>query len=144
MRVAKLKWEMERVKRNLEILVVLAVVCFGLSALAAGKDQPVPVSGTWACVAHGADEGDTQFTFNLTQDGDKVTGHFEEASSFGEKAEITYGSFKDQKLEMHFDAHEGTAAITGTLTKKGEMSGTWSHSSGGQGTWECKTSTASK
>ena len=125
--------------RKLEMLLALVFFCLGLGGAAFGKEKKGPVSGTWACVAHGTGQGDIEYTFNLTQANEKVTGSF---SSSEEKADITDGTFKDKKLELHFDAYGGAVTIKGASAKKGEMSGEWTHSGGGQGPWECKASPA--
>ncbi|HLY62148.1 MAG TPA: hypothetical protein VKV95_15510 [Terriglobia bacterium] len=117
--------------------LVLAIFCLGASLPAIGKDKPGPVSGTWACVAHGTDQGDINYTYNLVQAGEKITGSFAEVSDSGEKADIKDGSYKDKKLNLSFDAHNGTVTITGALAKAGAMTGNWSHSGGAQGTWDC-------
>lgn len=124
-------------KRSLKMVPVIAVFCLGVSFLAFGKGKPGPVSGTWACVAHGTDQGDIHYTYNLAQDGEKVTGNFSEDSDSGQKADIKDGSYQDKKLNLSFDAYNGTVTITGTMPKKGALSGSWTHSGGGEGTWEC-------
>ena len=127
-------------KRNLHIVSVAAIFCLAFSAVSA-KDAG-SVSGTWSCLGHSTQSGDTPFTFNLTQMGEKVTGKFEAApsdpSESAEKADITDGTYSNGKLDFHFDAYDGTIAITGSLGEKGQLSGNWTHSSGDQGTWECK------
>jgi hypothetical protein len=133
--------------RWLKLVLVIAVFCLGASVLALGRPKRGPLSGAWACVAHGTDQGDINYSYNLTQAGDKVTGTFSEESDAGEKADITDGSYKDKKLDMTFEAHNGTVTITGTMTRKGTMSGSWTHSAGAQGTWDCtkaSSKTASK
>jgi len=124
-------------KKTLIVVLVLAAFCFGTSVLSLGKDKPGPLTGVWVCVAHGAEQGDINFTYNLVQIGEKVSGNFAENSDSGEKADIKDGSFKDKKLDMVFDAYGGTVTITGTMPKKDAMSGNWTHSGGGQGTWDC-------
>ncbi len=124
-------------KRTLKRALVLAVFCLGLSILALGKDKPGPVTGAWVCVAHGAQQGDISYTYNLVQIGEKVSGNFAENSDSGQKADIKDGSYKDKKLNMEFDSYGGTVTITGTMPKKGAMNGNWTHSGGGEGTWEC-------
>ena len=132
----------ETMKKNLRILTAVAVVCLGLSVTSA-KD-PGPVSGTWSCVGHSEQSGDTPFTFTLTQVGDKVNGKFEatpsDPSRSAEKADIKDGTYKDKKLDLQFDAYDGTVSITGSVSGKGQLSGKWTHSGGDQGTWECKAS----
>jgi hypothetical protein len=127
-------------KKNLCILAVVTTLSLGVS-VALAKDSG-PVSGTWSCVGHSTQSGDTPFTFTLTQVGEKVSGKFEAApsdpSESAEKADITDGSYKDKKLDLHFDAYDGTIGITGSVSGKGQLSGNWTHSNGDQGTWECK------
>jgi len=127
-------------KKKLYVPAVAAIVCFGLSVVS-GK-EPAPISGAWSCVGHSAQSGDVTFTFTLTQAGEKVRGTFEatpsDPSQAGEKADIKDGTYKDKKLELHFDAYDGTVGVTGSLSGKGQMSGDWTHSGGDQGTWECK------
>jgi hypothetical protein len=137
---ARLKLETNIMKRMLKMVLVPVVFCLGVNVLALGKDKPGPVSGTWVCVAHGSEQGDIHYTFNLLQNEDKVTGNFAENSDSGQKADIKDGSFKDKNLKMEFDAYEGTVTVTGTMAKKDEMSGNWTHSGGGEGTWECSKS----
>jgi hypothetical protein len=124
-------------KRTLKLMMLLAVFCLGVNVLALGKDKPGPVTGSWVCVAHGTENGDISYTYNLVQIGDKISGNFAENSDSGQKADIKDGSYKDKKLNMEFEAHGGTVTITGTMPKKGTMNGNWTHSGGGEGTWEC-------
>jgi hypothetical protein len=124
-------------KKLLKMFLAIAVFSLGAAMLTLGKGKSGPVSGTWACVAHGTDQGDIDYTYNLAQDGGTVTGSFSENSNAGQKADIKDGSYKDKKLSFSFDAYNGTVTITGTLAKKAAMSGSWTHSSGGEGTWEC-------
>lgn len=124
-------------KRNLKLMMVLAIFCLGMNVLALGKEKPGPATGSWVCVAHGTENGDINYTYNLVQIGDKISGNFAENSDSGQKADIKDGSYKDKKLNMEFDAYGGTVTITGTMPKKGAMNGNWTHSGGGQGTWDC-------
>lgn len=124
-------------KKSLKLLLVLAMFCLGASLLAMGKGKPGPVSGTWACVAHGTDQGDIDYTYNLVQAGEKVTGNFSDNADSSQKADIKDGVYKDKKLNFAFDAYNGTVTVTGALAKAGAMNGNWAHSGGGQGTWEC-------
>jgi len=124
-------------KKSLRILFSLGIVCLASAGLAVGKAKPGPVAGTWVCVAHGAEQGDIFYTFVLTQEKDKVAGSFFDHSQPGNNADIKDGSFKDKKLELHFDSYGGTVSVSGRLAKKGKMSGDWTHSGSGKGTWEC-------
>lgn len=124
-------------KRTLNVVLVIAAFCFGTSVMSLGKDKPGPLTGAWVCVAHDTDQGDINYTYNLVQIGEKVSGNFAENSDSGQKADIKDGSYKDKKLNMEFDAYGGTVTITGAMPKKGAMSGNWTHSGGSQGTWDC-------
>ncbi|HEV2352551.1 MAG TPA: hypothetical protein VG028_22175 [Terriglobia bacterium] len=125
-------------KRSLiKMSLVFAAFCLGASLVALGKGKHGPVSGTWACVAHGTDQGDINYTYQLVQDGEKVTGSFSENSDSGQNADIKDGSFKAKKLNMSFEAYNSTVTITGTMPKKGALGGNWTHSGGAEGTWEC-------
>lgn len=124
-------------KSSLKIFLVLAVFCLGVTVLTLGKDKRGPVSGTWACVAHGSDRGDINYTYNLVQLEEKVTGNFSDNSDGGPKADIKDGVYKDKKLSFTFDAYDGTVTVTGAIAKAGGLSGAWKHYGGGEGTWEC-------
>jgi hypothetical protein len=127
----------KQMKRSLKTALVLAVLCMGLSILAFGKDKPGPMTGTWVCLAHGSQQGDISYTYNLVQIGEKVSGNFAENSDAGQKADIKDGSYKDKTLNMAFEAYGGTVTITGTMTKRDVISGKWTHSGGDEGTWDC-------
>ena len=124
-------------------LLMATVSALALGGLASAKG---PVSGTWSCVAHGTGNGDFDYTFNLEQTPTQVTGNFTGASQDGgtETHNVKSGSFKDGKLELHFEAEQGeqgTIDVTGGLDGKDAMKGNWSHGDQG-GTWECKRGSA--
>ncbi|HEV3275282.1 MAG TPA: hypothetical protein VG860_00530 [Terriglobia bacterium] len=120
------------------LLVTLAVV-LGLAGLASAGAKEGPVGGTWSCVAHGTGEGDMEYTFDLTQAAEQVTGKFTAPSPDGGTAshDVQNGSFKSGKLELHFDDDEGTITVTGGLDGKDAMKGDWTQGTEG-GTWDCK------
>ncbi len=120
-----------------EVLLMTCVFALGLAGLASAQKKG-PVAGTWSCVAHGTDNGDLNYTFNLEQTGDQVTGNFTAAGDNGtESHDVKTGSFKDGKLQLHFEDEEGTIDVTGALDGKDAMKGNWSQGQAG-GTWECK------
>ncbi len=102
-----------------------------------------PVAGTWSCVAHGTDAGDMNYTFNLAQTGEQVTGNFTAASPDGgnESHDVQNGSFKSGRLEMHFADDDGTIDVTGALDGNDALKGDWSQGDT-KGTWECKRAAA--
>jgi hypothetical protein len=123
-----------------EALLVVSVFVLALGGLASAKG---PVSGTWSCVAHGPSGPDFNYTFNLEQTPTQVTGNFTGASTDGgmQTHDVKNGSFKDGKLELHFEDEEGAIDVTGGLDGKDAMKGNWSQGDHG-GTWECKRGSA--
>ena len=125
------------------VLLVTSVFVLALGGgLATAKDKG-PVSGTWSCVAHGTGNGDMNYTFNLEQTPSQVTGNFTAASPDGgtETHDVKSGSYKDGKLDLHFEDEQGTIDVTGGLDGKDAMKGNWSHGDQG-GTWDCKRGSA--
>ena len=125
------------------VLLVTSVFVLALGGgLATAKDKG-PVSGTWSCVAHGTGNGDMNYTFNLEQTPSQVTGNFTAASPDGgtETHDVKSGSYKDGKLDLHFEDEQGTIDVTGSLDGKDAMKGNWSHGDQG-GTWDCKRGSA--
>ena len=122
----------------------VALAGIGLAALAvaglalAGEDKPKagPLTGTWECQSRGGPHGDTPFTLELEQDGEKVTGS---VSSQEGGMEITSATFKDNVLEIHLDTPDGNYVLKAKL-KEGQLSGDTTHDGNPQGTWEGKKS----
>jgi hypothetical protein len=124
-------------------LLVTSIFVLALGGLATAKTKG-PVSGTWSCVAHGTEAGDLQYTFNLEQTGEQVTGNFTAASPDGgnETHDVQNGSFKSGHLEMHFEPeNDPTIDVTGALDGNDAMKGDWSQGDT-KGTWECKRGSA--
>jgi hypothetical protein len=123
--------------------VVLALVALASLALAATEDKPKsgPVTGSWECTSHGGghEEGDTPFTLDLEQDGEKVTGS---VSSPQGGMEITSATFKDNLLEIHLDTPDGNYVLKATL-KEGQLKGDTTLDGNPKGTWEGKKSAPS-
>lgn len=101
---------------------------------AATGGGPGPLTGTWECVSHGGDRGDTPFTLELEQNGEKVTGS---VSSQEGGMEITSATFKNNILEIHLDTPEGNYVMTAKL-KDGQLSGETSRDGNPAGHWEGK------
>jgi hypothetical protein len=128
-------------KMRLGALICASVLAMasvtGLAGVAASADKG-PVAGAWSCLAHNTGEGDMNYTFNLEQTAEQVTGNFTAESSDGTIShDVKNGSFKNGKLELHFDDDEGTINVTGGLDGQDAMKGDWTQGSEG-GTWECK------
>ena len=120
-------------------LVGITAVALALASLALNaeeKSKAAPLTGTWECQSHGGDQGDTTFTLELEQDGDKVTGSF---SSPQGGMEITTATFKDSVLEIHLDTPDGMYVLKATL-KDGALSGDTTRDGTAMGKWEGKKS----
>jgi len=102
------------------------------------KAEPGLLTGTWECTSHGgphdAEQGDTPFTLQLEQNGEKVTGS---VSSPEGGMEITSATFRNEVLEIHLDTPDGNYVLTAKL-KDGQLSGQTSHDGNSAGKWEGK------
>ena len=118
-------------------IVVLALTSFALAATEQ-KAKPGPIAGSWECTSHGGghQEGDTPFTLDLEQDGEKVTGSI---SSPQGGTEITSATFKDNLLEIHMDTPDGNYVLKATLAE-GRLKGDTTLDGNPKGTWEGKKS----
>ena len=122
-----------------DVLLVACMCVLGSADLAFAGAKEGPVAGTWSCVAHNTGHGDLEYTFNLTQEAEQVTGNFTAPTPDGTTAshDVKNGSYRAGKLELHFDEEDGTIDVTGGLDGKDAMKGNWAQGDQG-GTWECK------
>jgi hypothetical protein len=123
-------------KRHIAFASVV-ILALGLAHPIGGKEKsakPGPLTGTWECMSHGGPQGDLPFTLTLEQQQETVTGSV--SSPMG-STEISSATFKSKSLEIHIDSPDGEYLLTGKMTKKGAMSGQWSHEDL-KGTWEGK------
>lgn len=123
-------------KRNSLILTIsLALLGFATLAIASdAKPKPGPLTGTWQCTSHGGPQGDMEFTLELQQNEEEVTGSV--SSPIG-SADLTSASFKKNKLEIHIDTPD-TKYLLSADYKKGQLAGEWSTDADQKGTWEGK------
>lgn len=124
------------------VLVCVAFVCMvSLAALAADNAKPGPLTGAWSCVSHGGQQGDMNFTLDLQQNGENVSGDV--SSPLGD-ADLSSGTFKNNQLTVTIDGGDNVYTLTATF-KDGKLAGKWSTSSSGdKGTWEGKKAPASQ
>jgi hypothetical protein len=91
-------------------------------ALAKGQDNAAktgPLTGSWKCESHGGPDGDSNFTLDLEQDGEKVTGSVDSDQG---GMDITSGTFKDDTLEIRLETPQGVYLIRGKL-EDGKLTG---------------------
>lgn len=134
--------------QRVRMWLVVCVAILGIAALSFAKpndSKPGPIAGTWQCMSHGGSQGDMEFTLDLQQDAENVSGSVN--SPIG-GTDISSGTYKNHTLEIHIDTDQGNYLLTGKL-KDGKLSGEWSVDSGGdsgkaeKGTWEGKKAPAS-
>ena len=96
----------------------------------AGKQADNPLTGTWDCQSKGGPDGDVEFKLYLQQADEEVNGSIR--SPIGD-APLSFGKFKDGKLEIHIDTPEGVYVLTATVDGRrlwgdlryGKDKGTW-------------------
>lgn len=119
--------------------VVAVALALGLVCLAApvpaSSPKPGPLTGTWSCTSHGGQNGDMNFTLDLQQTGEDVTGDV--SSPIGD-ADLSSGTFKNNELTLTIGGEDDQYTLTATFND-GKLTGKWSTSSSGdKGTWEGK------
>jgi hypothetical protein len=119
-------------KRKL-IYVSIGLALVLAASLAMAKDGKNPLTGTWACQAHGGSQGDMAFTLYLQQNKETVDGSIN--SPIG-STQLSSGTFRRKMLEIHLDTPQGNYTLMGKFYK-GTLSGDWS-SDNEKGTWQGK------
>jgi len=128
-------------KRN-SLVLAISLVLLGFASLSLASDakpKPAPLTGTWQCTSHGGPSGDMQFTLQLEQNNEDVTGSVD--SPLG-STDLTSASFKKNKLEIHIDTPDTKYLLTADY-KKDQLTGEWSTDADHKGTWEGKKAAAS-
>ena len=108
-----------------------------------GQDKTAeagPVAGSWKCVSHGGPNGDTDFTLDLQQDGETITGSVDSDQG---GMEITSGTFKDNSLEIRLDTPQGNYVLKAKLAD-GQLAGDVTLDGNPQGKWEGKKAPAAE
>src|SRR5262245_2696790 len=103
-------------KRAVQCAAVCAAI-LTLVSFSLGKDKapkPGPMTGTWECVAHGGPNGDMQFTLELEQAKDALTGSV--SSPIG-STDISSGTVKKNLVEIHIESPQGNYVLSGKLHK---------------------------
>jgi hypothetical protein len=120
------------------LILPLAVAASAATVQQEKTSTPGPLTGTWECMSHGGSRGDTKFTLDLQQEGEKITGSV--ASEEG-GMDITSATFKDGTLEIHLDTPDGNYVISAKL-KDGQLTGKVTVDGKDDSTWEGKKATA--
>jgi hypothetical protein len=126
--------------KRTSLILTISLAFLGLASLALAADskpKPAPLTGTWQCTSHGGPQGDMEFTLDLQQNEEEVTGSV--SSPIG-SADLTSASFKKNKLEIHIDTPDTKYLLTADY-KKGQLAGQWS-TEDQKGTWEGKKAAA--
>jgi len=113
---------------------LLATIGTSFSLAAEKSAKPGPVTGSWTCLSHGGPDGDSGFTLDLQQDGEKVSGSIDSPQG---GMEITSGTFKEDTLEINLDTPQGSYVIAGKL-KDGQLTGKITLDGKPHTTWEGK------
>ncbi|HKS96227.1 MAG TPA: hypothetical protein VJV74_08840 [Terriglobia bacterium] len=129
--------------KRTSLILAISLAVLGLASLALSADgakpKAAPLTGTWQCTSHGGPNGDMEFTLQLEQNSEDVTGSVD--SPLG-SADLTSASFKKNKLEIHIDTPDTKYLLTADY-KKGQLTGEWSTDANLKGTWEGKKAPAS-
>ena len=124
--------------KKLSIFAIgVALFATATMAMAPGQDKPVnagPLTGSWTCVSHVTSGGDTKFTLDLQQDGEKVTGSVDSDQG---GMDITSGTFKEDILEIRLETPQGDYVIKGKL-KDGQLAGAITLDGKPHANWEGK------
>jgi hypothetical protein len=120
---------------GIAVLMLIGAYSITPAAPQDSKAGSGPLSGSWQCTSRGGPEGETAFTLDLSQEGDKLTGSV--ASAQG-GMEISSASFKDNTLEIHLDTPDGNYVLTARL-KDGKLTdGQTTLDGKAHSTWEGK------
>jgi hypothetical protein len=111
------------------ILCVVCVVWLASKALAAEG-----ITGTWSCVGKDLSEGDMQFTLELKQSGETLSGTI---YAEGGSVEITEGKVQGDKFEFLLNAPSAKYTVTGAVNGD-TIGGDWKDDQDHKGTWEGK------
>ncbi len=100
-------------------IFLLAAIGTAISMAQEKPSKPGPITGVWSCLSHGGPQGDSNFTLDLQQDGEKISGSVDSPQG---GMEITSGTFKEDTLEIHLDTPERNYVLTARL-KDGQLTG---------------------
>jgi hypothetical protein len=122
--------------RHLAVISVLCVLpLFILAASCQAKEKAGSnVVGTWACVAHGGENGDVPFTLSIQQSAEGLTGTISAPQG---DADLTSFTVQDNQIKIVIATDEHTYSLTATLAE-GKLTGEWYQDGQKQGTWEGK------
>jgi len=117
-------------------LAVFLLVKVGTSSFLAEEKSAKPgsITGTWTCLTRGGPDGESGFTLDLQQDGEKVSGSIDSPQG---GMEITSGTFKEDTLEINLDTPQGSYVISGKL-RDGQLAGNVKLDGKQHATWEGK------
>jgi hypothetical protein len=113
----------------------LAILCLAAFSMAADQNaKPGKLTGSWEGTATNAQQEEFDITLQLVQNGEVITGSI---SSPDGSADISSGSFRNNKLEVRIETSDAAYTVTGNL-RDDVLSGQWSSDTGEKGTWHAK------
>ena len=125
---------MRKIAINVLGTFLLASLVSAISLAQEKPSKPGPLTGTWACVSHGGPQGDSNFTLEIQQEGEKISGSIDSPQG---GMEFSSGTFKEDTLEIRLETPDGDYVITGKL-KDGQLTGSITLDGKPAGTWEAK------
>jgi hypothetical protein len=115
--------------KPISILFVVCIVWLASKALAADI-----VTGTWSCVGKDLSEGDMQFTMELKQSGETLSGSI---YAEGGSVEITEGKVQGNRFEFLVNAPNARYTVIGSVNGD-KIGGDWKDDQDHKGSWEGK------
>ena len=135
---------MRRTLLQAVMVALLSLIAVSLHPFASAQDNKSasgPLTGSWQCTSRGGPDGETPFTLELSQEGEKISGSVSSAQG---GMEITSGSFRDDTLEIHLDTPDGNYVLTAKL-KEGKLTdGQTTLDGKAHSTWEGKKAAATE
>ena len=125
---------MRKIAINVLGIFLLAAIGANISLAQEKPSKPGPLTGTWVCVSHGGPQGDSNFTLEILQEGEKISGSVDSPQG---GMEFSSGTFKEDTLEIRLETPDGDYVITGKL-KDGQLTGSITLDGKPHGTWEAK------
>lgn len=120
--------------KRFAVVSAICILAMVVTLYGQNKTNSSPIEGTWNCIAHGGENGDTPFTLYLSHSSEGYTGTVSAAQG---DADLTTVTFEGNQLKITIDAGENNYALNATLAD-GKLAGEWSMDGQKKGAWEGK------